>query len=183
MDWTIGFKVCKELSDSPWNGDMIKYNEWRTLMRDNLVGAYQRYGRRIHEIKACKHPLTLDFLNNHRNLPGMNIDMPWITTALWTFIVRNVKADARKNFKSLVDGEELNGAELWRMLYVTNEGGAEEVECADLGAFHTFHACPSMESLPQRLGLWNSMDTSHGNDLPQRHLNITVEDAAEGGQG
>ena len=73
-------------------------------------------------------------------------------------------------FKTLVDGEELNGAELWRQLWVNNEGGAREVEAADLGALHNFPPCPSGAALPQFLGLWMSMVNEHGMDLPSRHL-------------
>ena len=51
----------------------------------------------------------MDFLARNPNLPSMNIDMTWIAKALWTFIVRHATRSARNTFKTLVDGEELNG--------------------------------------------------------------------------
>ena len=106
---------------------MLKYREWRELMRDHLIGANQGYGRSMHEIEKYKTPLTLQYLHANNYLPGMDIDMTWIAKSLWTFMVRHVKPDIRRTFRTLVDGEELNGAELWRMLFVNNQGGASEV--------------------------------------------------------
>ena len=100
----------------------------------------------------------------------MLIDMTWITKTLWTFMIRHATKATRKTFRTLVDGEELNGAELWRMLWIQNEGGQDEVEAADLGALHRFLDCPGTKVLPQYLGLWVSMAREHGGDLPGRHL-------------
>ena len=54
--------------------------------------------------------------------------------------------------KGLVDGEGLNGIENKRVLYLQFEGGASEVELADLGALHEFPACPSGNDLSRFLG-------------------------------
>ena len=72
--------------------------------------------------------------------------------------------------KGLVDGEELNGMELWRVLFVQNEGGAHEVEIADLGALQAFPQCPSGNDLQQYLGEWLTLVQEQGRDLPPRHL-------------
>ena len=156
----------------PWNGDMLKYREWRELLRDHLLGTNQGYGRILHEIEKYRTQLSMNYLICRRSLPGMNIDMLWITKQLWTFLVRHVNRDTRKSFKTLVDGEELNGAELWRSLFVNNNGGAGEVEVADLGALHAFPPCPSGADLPHYLGLWLSLSlvSSQGMDSPARHL-------------
>ena len=72
--------------------------------------------------------------------------------------------------KALVDGQELNGLELWRILWVTMEGGASEVELSDLGALHDFPACGSSSHLPMYLGEWVALVQEQGGDLPPRHL-------------
>ena len=72
--------------------------------------------------------------------------------------------------RSLVNGEELNGLELLRCMWVRYEGGAAEVEVADLGALHDFPACPDAVSLQQYLGEWLSIVQEQGTDLPARHL-------------
>ena len=64
----------------------------------------------------------------------------------------------------------MNGLELWRVLWRDNEGGALQVEVADLGALHTFPACPSEVDLPIYLGEWLSLAQEQGGDLPERHL-------------
>ena len=51
QDRVISFKVCKDLSEFSWNGDMLKYKEWREMLRDHLIGTNQGYGRIVHEIE------------------------------------------------------------------------------------------------------------------------------------
>ena len=72
--------------------------------------------------------------------------------------------------RSIVSGEELNGLELLRVVWVKFEGGASEVEVADLGALHEFPQCPDGTVLQQYLGEWLSIVQEQGQDLPQRHL-------------
>ena len=70
----------------------------------------------------------------------------------------------------LCDNEELSGMELWRVLFVQNEGGAQEVEVAGPGPLHEFPHCPSGNDLAQYLGEWLTFVNEQGQDLPQRHL-------------
>ena len=166
----IDRKASKDLEAHPFNGDILHYKEWHDLMRDHLLGSHQGYGRVLFEIERSQEPLTMDFIMRNPYIAGMNVDMTWITKSMWTFMVRHATKSARNTFHTLVDGEELNGAELWRVLYVNNEGGANEVEVADLGALHSFPACPNGASLPQYLGLWEKLRREHGAGLPEDHL-------------
>ena len=93
--------------------------------------------------------------------------MAWITKALWTFMVRHANKSTRKSFRTLVGSEELNGAELRRVLRINNESGAEEVEVADLGALHAFPPCQSGAALPQYWGLRLPIVNGEGSDLPR----------------
>ena len=43
--------------------------------------------------------------------------------------------------RNLVNGEKLNCLELLRVRFLRYEGGAAEVEVADLGAMHDFPPC------------------------------------------
>ena len=173
-DWVIHHKVSKELEDNPFDGDIHHYKEWRDNIRDHLLGCNQGYGRVLWEIEHCKFPLSMRFLEANPTLAGMNIDMTWITRSLWTFMLKHAKKSTRNMFKTLVDGEELNGAELWRTLYVQNKGGANEAEAVDLGALHTFPKCPNSAVLQSYLGLWMSIVDDQCSDLPARHLNTLL---------
>ena len=54
----------------------------------------------------------------------------------------------------MILGEELNGLELQRVMLLKYEGGAAQVEVADLGALHDFPQCPDSTALQQYLGEW-----------------------------
>ena len=140
------------------------------MMRDHLCSANHGYGRIIFETEREKLPLTLERIAFQPYLKGMSADLNWITRQLWTFISRHVTKSFRSTLKSLVDGQELNGLELWRVLWATMEGGASEVEVADLGALHNFPSCTSNEHLPRFLGEWLTLVQEQGRDLPDRHL-------------
>ena len=83
---------------------------------------------------------------------------------------RNVTKAFRRTLRSLVCGEELNGPELWRIRWHTNEGGGMEVEMADLGALHAFPQCTDSADLPRYLDEWTALVQEQGKDLPGRHL-------------
>ena len=151
-NWTIPLKTAKDLTDMPFDGDIGEFREWRELMRDHLLGANQGYGRIIWELENCKEPVTMNVLHANPTLPGMNLDLVWITRQLWTCMSRNVTRTFRESLKRLASGEELDGLELRRALSRDNEGGSVEVEIADLGAFHTCPPCPSSDQVMAYLG-------------------------------
>ena len=168
--WIIPLKTVKDLTESPFDDTMEKYKGWRDLMREHLLGSNQGYGRIIDEVERRRDPITMAGLQLNPTMDGMNCDLVWITRQLWTFISRNVTRSFRKTLKSLVSGEELNGLELWRVLWRDNEGGSLAVEVADLGALHAFPPCPSGADLPRYLGEWLTLVQEQGMDLPERHL-------------
>ena len=57
------------------------------------------------------------------------------------------------------------GESFWQQ----KEGGANEVEVAELGCLHDFPACPSAVDLPRYLGEWLALAQDQGRDLPERH--------------
>ena len=81
---------------------------------------------------------------------------------LWMFLASVLADSVFTRMESLAGGEEGNGLELWRVLYVNNAGGADEVEVADLGALHSFPACPNPSQLSSYLGLWMSLVGEQG---------------------
>ena len=66
--------------------------------------------------------------------------------------------------------EDLNGLELLRHMWIKFEGGAAQVEVADLRALHTFPRCPDSSVLQEYLGERLAIAQEQGNDLPARHL-------------
>ena len=127
------------------------------------------YGRILHEIESEKMPLPWSRLNS-TNIHGLNVDIPWISRALWTAMVSNMTRTFRRSCAQLIGGEETNGIELWRYLFFKNQGGAEQVQLVDKAAFHAFPKCENPEHIPQFLGLWEKLRRAHGQTLPEEHL-------------
>ena len=169
-EWTISPKVIDDLQNLPFDGDMLKHKEWHDLMRDHMLGANHGYGRILFELEREKFPLSFERLQRHRYMEGMSADLLWITKQLWTFMSRHVTKSFRATMKSLVDGQELNGLELWRVPFITNEGGAQQVEVADLGALHNFPHYENNFDLMAFLGEWITLVQEQGQDLPDRNL-------------
>ena len=87
------------------------------------------------------------------------LDVPGETTSKTLYLRR----------KALAGGEAATGI-AFRMCYAEHEGGAAEVEIADLGALHEFPQCPSGNDLSIFLGEWMTLVQEQGGDLPPRHL-------------
>ena len=87
---------------------------------------------------------------NH--VQGTTSDLMWVAKQFCTFASRRVSKTYRSTLKSLVDSQEPNGLELWRVLWVAVEGSASVVESACLSALNTFSECANNESLPRFLG-------------------------------
>ena len=166
----ISPKVVKDLSEGTFGGDVTKYTEWHDLTGNHMLSANHGYGRVPYEVKREAMPRTFSHFQACPHLPGMTADLTWATRQLWMFIDRHVTTSMRSTLKSLVDGEELSGLEVWRILWIRHEGGAQEVDIADLGALQTFPECHDSNLLALYLGEWLTLVQAQGQDLPDRHL-------------
>ena len=92
--------------------------------------------------------------------PGLNLVD--ISMNLWSFLGMHMDNNVYMRRATLVDGEEGNGLELWRKLYMENEGGAEQVHLAGLARFLTFEKCPHKTKLSTYLGEWEILRLKYG---------------------
>ena len=110
-------------------------------MRNHLLSLNQGYGRIIFEIENERNPLPFERLSRG-SVSSMQVDLPWIARALWTFMSSNMTREYNRGLMAYVGGEELNGIELWRRLFWKNQGGARKVELVEMKALHRFPKCP-----------------------------------------
>ena len=101
---------------------------------------------------------------------GVTVDLHWIAKHLWSFIGRNVTDVVHGRRLTLTQNQEDNGVELWRALFVENEGGAEQVQLGGMNSLHAFPQCPSVGDLQHWVGQWQITRQRFGNDLPEIHL-------------
>ena len=120
----------------------MAFRDWWDLIRDHLLSANQGYGKVLFELQHEPHPLTFERQKLYPTMKGLSAQLLWVSNALWTFVSPHLTKSFRKTVRSFVNGEELNGLELLRAMWLRFEGGASEVEVADLGALHEFPQCP-----------------------------------------
>ena len=100
---------------------------------------------------------------------GSAVDYLWISQHMWVFIGKNISNDLHGRRLSLTQNDADNGFELWRSLFVENEGGAEQVALGGMSSLHAFPQCPKIEDLQHWLGQWQICRHKYGYDLPESH--------------
>ena len=114
--------------------------------------------------------MTLQWLTNCSGVDDVALDLPWISRRLWTFLGPRLGDDVYMRRVQLAGGEENNGIELWRKIFMTYEGGAEQVALGGLRRFHRFPPCPPKDELGHYLGEWSYLRTRFGSNIPDSSL-------------
>ena len=123
-------KPSKLLLSSPFNGGAESYKYWADRVKDHFKEKNRDYEFVFREIEAQKVPVMKANMSNAvigDSTRQVLVDWSWITSHLWTFIGKHVTQTTYTRRTTLTGGEEDNGVELWRALFVENEGGAEQV--------------------------------------------------------
>ena len=69
---------------------------------------------------------------------GVSLHLDFISAQLWAFVGNHLTPTLDSRRLSLAGGEDYNGLEQWRKLYLDNEGVAEQVTLAGIRRFHAF---------------------------------------------
>ena len=110
-----------------------------------------------------------------QGIPGCSADPYFVSLQLWTFIGENLD-NALFDKRTEKAGEEENGIELWRKLFVTHEGGSRQVQVSGIGSLHSFPACDKTDDLNDWLEMWNKCRLRYGSYLPDEHLKVMLEE-------
>lgn len=89
---------------------------------------------------------------------------------MWVFIGKNVDNELHGRRLALTQNDPDNGFELWRAIFIENEGGAEQVTLGGMSSLHSFPQCTRVEDVQHWLGQWQMTRQRYGNDLPEAHL-------------
>ena len=73
---------------------------------------------------------------------------------------------------TLTCGEEFNGLELWRALWMENHGGSVEMKVSERNFFINFPKCAREDELQTHLGQWCQLRQKYGGDLPEEHVQL-----------
>ena len=119
-------------------------------VRDHLIAGHQPWGKLLDLVERQRVQLTFQYLASIPRVDQARLDLVWLSKELWCFLGPRLAEGPYSQRVQMSGGEDRNGLELWRKLYLNNEGGAEQVALAGLKRFHRFPACPSKE----KLGYW-----------------------------
>ena len=181
-EWKINPKVDKDMIK--FDNKPEAYRNWSNRIRDHLVAEHQPWGRLLDVVEKARIPLTFSWLAACPGIDGARLDLPWLSRHLWTFLGNRLGDSIYVRRIQVAGGEESNGLELWRRIFMENEGGAEQVALAGLRRLHSFPKCPSKERLGTYLGDWQHLRNKHGASIPDESLfvmllNMLPEDVAK----
>ena len=144
---------------------------WRDRIRDHLCAGHQPWGRLLEQhVEKSRLPLTFEILHRTTHLEFAQLDLPHLSRDLWTFLGPRLGESIYSRRIQLAGGEDRNGIELWRRLYMEHEGGAEQVALAGLRRFHAFPKCPSLRDLNAHIGEWLKARAEFAHGVPPEHL-------------
>ena len=154
-------------------------------MRDHLCAGHQPWGRLLEVVEKHREALTFQKLSSISTVDGATLDLPVISRQLWCFLGPRLGDSLYSRRVQLAGGEDQNGLELWRKLFMEFEGGAETVALSGLRRFHGFPRCPSKEKLSTYLGHWQELRNRHGSLVPDQSQWVMLqhmlpEDVAKG---
>ena len=119
-DWTISPKVPATLT--AFDGRAEGYRQWSSRVRDHLIMQNTNWGRLLEVFQKERMPAT------RSRLQSMTIDGVWlvlinIADRLWAFLGAHMKDPLYQNRMQMVSGEDGNGLELWKRIYMQYGGG------------------------------------------------------------
>ena len=148
----------------------MNYRNWADRVKDHCKEVNPSYSYIFELIQRERQPIAMNALGMYTLPDGVTVDLHWIAKHLWSFIGRNVTDVVHGRRLTLTQNQEDNGVELWRALFVENEGGAEQVQLGGMNSLHAFPQCPSVGDLQHWVGQWQITRQRFGNDLPEIHL-------------
>ena len=106
-----------------FNGSPETYRNWRSRIIDHMCTGNQSWGRLLELVEKMRVPLTFGYLNTVTDVDGVWLDLPHLSRDLWSFLGPKLGESTYSRRIQIAGGEDRNGLEFWRRLYMENEGG------------------------------------------------------------
>ena len=99
-----------------------------------------------------------------------NTDLVCLSRGLLVFLSNHIPDSLYPRRAAIAGGEDGNGFELWRQLFLQYEGGSTLVHLQGVRSFHAFPACKKIENLNARIGQWLQAQSKFASGMPEEHL-------------
>ena len=157
-DWTVDKKASHELKS--FNGGITNYDNWRRRVRDLFTSTSMFYKDVCDFIEGEHAMIPWAKLATLKVASLPNLDWQWIAEQLWTFTARYMSDTLFGRRMTLTGGEEFNGLELWRTMYMENMRGSSEMKLAE------------RNRLINSPGQCLQLRPKYGSDLPEDNLRL-----------
>ena len=121
-------------------------------------------------VEKTSETITNAKLATVQPIPTLTLDWEWLNAHVWTTMSYFVDDTVLARRLVYTNGEDWNGLELWRALYIEGKGGSTKVNVTGQTQFHNFPQCKSIANLQIHVGQWLSMRLKYGNGIPEEHL-------------
>ena len=167
-------KIAKELRDLDGMG--THYRHWADRVRDHAQSVNP--GRRkVLDCTQIKHfPITWSVVQDTVIDSLGWSELVVLANDMYTFIGHVMTEACYPRRQTLAGGEEGNGFELWRKLFLVHEGGSTMVHLAGIRGFHNFHQCKDVAHLNAHVGEWLRSRAKYALGMPPEHLKEFVID-------
>ena len=166
--WTVDNKPPKELRT--FDGSLQWYDKWRLRIQHHFIATNMFYKNIFDMIESSREPIPFRQLAT-ANVPLLpNVNWVWLSNHIYGFVGKCMNDTMLGRTATLAGGEEFNGFELWRALFVEFRGGSVEMTCNERGFFIDFPKCSKDEDLQNHIVQWKKLQMEHGVGLPDAHL-------------
>ena len=166
--WTVENKPPKELRT--FDGNIQWYDKWRLRIQHHFIATNMFYKNIFDMIESSREPIPFRQLST-ASVPLLpNVNWIWMANHIYGFVGKCMNDTMLGRMATLAGGEEFNGFELWRALFVEFRGGSVEMTCNERGFFIDFPKCSKDEDLQNHIVQWKKLQMEHGIGLPDEHL-------------
>ena len=167
--WTVDSKPPKELR--AFDGDIKNFDKWRLRVRYHIISTNMSYKDIFDIIEKTKSIVSFSALAVTRVHHLPNVNWIWSANHLWGFIGKVLNDTMLGRMQTMAQGEEFNGIELLRAIYLEFMGGSVEMNVTERGFFIDYPTCSKDEDLQNHITYyWNRLKLQYGQGLPDDHL-------------
>ena len=133
------------------DGHLENYDVFYVRMRDHYSNTNPSYIRILDKVEQTNETITMERLRTVQ-MENLELDWDWLSQHLWTTMAYFVNDTVLSRRKVYTQGEEWNGIELWRAMFVEGKGGSVTVTVTGQTGFHNFPKCQKTEQLQLHVG-------------------------------
>ena len=159
-----------------FTGDAKDYKLWRDRVLDHMCRSNQRWRQVLDFVQTGTQYISKQWLEG-TNIDGINA---WDLAVMFeSFVIDWLPKSMYTRRTQIAGGEFGNGFELWRRLYMENQGGDDAITFGGLRRLQEFPRCEQLAKLSEHLDDWLDVLSTYGHELEHcpkllRHMVLSI---------